>query len=208
MIYLLSFDKSVVIRALEDVQKCSGEEYLEKIIQVPFDVPIAKLSLVHNVFIEKVNRVFNDIPYENFEREYWNYIFTDCISQFFNSIRDANWILNVYRFKYGLMHNETNFMDLLAITTLQVCETNIYNWIYENINSLIGSLQSAGGITGIDQKKIRNEYLTEFKTVYPDNPELMISEFRYYVLNFHGGLAVIHIIMITEPDEGISKIPA
>ena len=41
MIYLLSFDREVVARALSDEQKCNGEEYLEKIIQVPFEVPEA-----------------------------------------------------------------------------------------------------------------------------------------------------------------------
>lgn len=37
--YLLSYDKEIVVRALHDVQTCNGEEYLEKIIQVAFDVP-------------------------------------------------------------------------------------------------------------------------------------------------------------------------
>ena len=35
MIYLLSFDREIVSRALSDEQKCDGEAYLEKIIQVP-----------------------------------------------------------------------------------------------------------------------------------------------------------------------------
>ena len=42
MIYLLSFDREVVTRALQEEQNCNGEEYLEKIIQVPFDIPEAK----------------------------------------------------------------------------------------------------------------------------------------------------------------------
>ncbi len=45
--YLLSFDKDIVSRALGDVQGCNGQEYLEKIIQVPFDVPPLSLSLIH-----------------------------------------------------------------------------------------------------------------------------------------------------------------
>ena len=40
-IYLLAFDKNVVINALGKVQEGSGREYLEKIIQIPFEVPLA-----------------------------------------------------------------------------------------------------------------------------------------------------------------------
>ena len=35
MIYLLVFDKEIVVKALEKIQEGSGEEYLEKIIQMP-----------------------------------------------------------------------------------------------------------------------------------------------------------------------------
>ena len=148
---------------------------MEKIIQVPFDVPEAKFSLIHEVFFERVQNIFDDISWDNFDRGYWNEIFTNCISPFIRSIRDVNRIINVYRFKYGLMHNETNGIDLLAITTLQVCAPSIYNWIYENIGILSGSIQSAGGITGVDQKKNSEKYISKFKVLYPNNPECMLK---------------------------------
>ena len=130
MIYLLSFDKSVVIRALEDEQKCNGEEYLEKIIQVPFDVPEAKKSDVHELLFDQLNNLwFGEIPSGNFEKEYWSKVYNNCLSPLLNTIRDVNRVINVYKFKYGLLHSETNCIDLLAITTLQVCAPNIFEWI-------------------------------------------------------------------------------
>lgn len=82
MIYLLSFDKTVVVRALEDEQKCNGEEYLEKIIQVPFDVPEAKKSDVHNLLFEKLDNIwFDEIPCRNFEKEYWSKVYANCLSR-------------------------------------------------------------------------------------------------------------------------------
>ena len=38
-IYLLAFDKEIVARALTEVQQYDGEKYLEKIIQVPIEIP-------------------------------------------------------------------------------------------------------------------------------------------------------------------------
>ena len=61
-IYLLSFDKDIVSRALEDVQGCNGQEYLEKIIQVPFDVPPVDISRLYNVLFEKLDSIIY-LPY-------------------------------------------------------------------------------------------------------------------------------------------------
>jgi predicted KAP-like P-loop ATPase len=38
--YILSFDRKVVEKALDGEQGTSGREYLEKFIQVPFDLPL------------------------------------------------------------------------------------------------------------------------------------------------------------------------
>ena len=38
-IYLLAFDREVVVESLKSVQEGVGEEYLEKIVQIPFELP-------------------------------------------------------------------------------------------------------------------------------------------------------------------------
>lgn len=174
LIYLLSFDREVVVRALGEEQNCNGEEYLEKIIQVPFDIPEAKGELVQNVLFEKLDSLwFGETPCADFEKEYWDNVFRYCISPFIKSIRDVNRIINVYQFKYNLMHSETNCVDLLAITTLQISAPEIYTWIYENIGSICGSIYT-NGISGVEQKENYNRYIKIFQEVYT-NPEMMIQ---------------------------------
>ena len=54
-IYLLAFDKKVVIKALSQVQEGQGSEYLEKIVQIPFEVPqIDKFE---------INKYFKSVPF-------------------------------------------------------------------------------------------------------------------------------------------------
>lgn len=177
MIYLLSFDRSVVVRALEEEQNCDGEEYLEKIIQVLFEVPTASGSSVNRVF----SKMFADIIFEDsnpdltFDREYWDIVFPFCISPFIKTIRDAKRIVNAFEFKHGLIRGETNCVDLLAVTTLQVCAPEIYNWIRGRTEYLTGSAQSAGSITGEQQRKNCEEYLEMFRKVYPKAPHLMLQ---------------------------------
>lgn len=175
MIYLLSFDREVVARALSDEQKCNGDEYLEKIIQVPFDVPEVQMSSVHQLLFDRLDQLlFKEIPCDNFDKEYWDSVFQCCISPFIKGIRDVNRIINAYSFKYRLMHDETNCIDLLALTTLQICAPSIFNWIYQNEKKIVGSFYGFE-TNGVDQKKTRDDFLKEFEYVYKENPDLMLQ---------------------------------
>lgn len=56
MVYLLSYDKDIVARALDDVQGRRGAEYLEKIIQVPFDMPPINKYRVRSILKDEVKK--------------------------------------------------------------------------------------------------------------------------------------------------------
>ena len=199
MIYLLSFDKSVVVRALEEEQKCNGEEYLEKIIQVPFNVPEAKIEDIHRILFDQLDALWlGEDPCDNFEKEYWQEVYRNCLSPFINTIRDVNRIMNVYKLKYGLLHSETNCIDLLAITTLQVCASEISEWIKENTNRLVGS-SYALGISGIDQKKNRDAFLKEFEEI-TSNAELMLNALQVIFPKFSWNTGGYYFISETEDE--------
>lgn len=173
MIYLLSFDRTVVVRALSEEQKCDGEEYLEKIIQVPFDVPEAKKEQVHKVLFRELDKIIIGMSEDLFDKDHWGTIFRDCISKFIHSIRDVNRVVNAYKLKYKLMHSETNWVDLLCITTLQIAAPEIYSWIMNNISALAGTYYE--GISRVQQNENKKNYLAIFESVYPKNPELMLT---------------------------------
>lgn len=177
MIYLLSFDRNVVARALQKEQNCNGEEYLEKIIQVPFEVPEANHSLICDIFSNRYcNILFNETRMEtNFERNYWESILDKCISPFLNSIRDVNRIINTFEFKYNLMRNEINPIDLIALTTLQVCAPTIHEWIYNNSYLLMGSTENCGDATGKEVQEEQEHYLKICENVYRENASLMMN---------------------------------
>jgi predicted KAP-like P-loop ATPase len=74
-IYLLSFDKDVVINALKKVQEGSGNDYLEKVIQVPFEIPqISKREVEHFLF-KKLDELIKDVPEGRWDQTYWGNIY-------------------------------------------------------------------------------------------------------------------------------------
>lgn len=178
VLYLLSFDREIVARALTDEQKCDGEDYLEKIIQVPIDIPKINNNSIFGMFYEKYTDIIKEDFFKpEFDKRYLDIIFKECIHPFLKNIRDLKRILNVFEFKYNLMKVETNPVDLLAITVLEIYAKEIYEWIRYNISrdtyNILGAADSYNSILVEEIKDSIKHYNEKFKSLYPDNPQLM-----------------------------------
>lgn len=172
--YLLSFDKDIVVRALGDVQHCDGEEYLEKIIQVPFDVPPLSIQRLHNILFKKLDDLVEVHSGMEFDSERWSNVFNSCISPFINTLRDVNRFCNALAFMYSTVKEEVDFIDMAGICALRVFASSILKWIRENKFSLVGGY-NGGGVTLNDVKKREEEMLQRFKEIYPENPQVMLK---------------------------------
>ena len=62
VIYLLSFDRDVVQKALEQQPGINGQDYIEKIVQVSFDIPLAKQEKIAKILFEELDRILAGLP--------------------------------------------------------------------------------------------------------------------------------------------------
>ena len=131
-IYLLSFDKDVVINALKKVQEGPGNDYLEKVIQVPFEIPQISKSEVDHFLFSKLDELIKDIPESRWDQTYWGNIYHSGLKHLFHTIRDVNRYLNTLSFGLSLVKDEVNPIDFIAITAIQVFIPNLYKNIKEN----------------------------------------------------------------------------
>jgi predicted KAP-like P-loop ATPase len=137
-VYLLAFDKSVVVNALTKVQEGSGEDYLEKIIQIPFEVPLADKNEIEKLLFSQLNLMIHDIPEDRWNQTYWGNIYHSGIRHFINTIRDVTRYVNSLRLSLEMVKEELNPIDFLAITALQVFQPEIYIGIRENKDIFAG----------------------------------------------------------------------
>lgn len=153
MIYVLAFDYDVVIRALGEVQHGDGKEYLEKIIQVPFEIPAPSMTDIHEALFSKLNAILGNMPEEQWEKEIWAELFQYGIKKYIKSIRDVIRYTNVFSLKYELLKDETNPADLLGLTCLQVFEPTIYSKLHNYKDVLCGENEgySYENKTGIEK---------------------------------------------------------
>lgn len=141
-IYVLAFDYDVVVRALGKVQHGDGKEYLEKIVQVPFEIPVPNIDDIHEALFSKLNGILGDIPEEDWDKETWAELFQQGIKNYIRSIRDVIRYTNVFSLKYELLKNETSAADLLGLTCLQVFEPTVYSKLPSYKDILCGEKRS------------------------------------------------------------------
>lgn len=133
-IYVLSFDREVVTKALEKVQEGNGDHYMQKILQISITVPVTDHFTLQQIFQQKLQKIIADLPPEKFNQDYWNTMFQYGIAKHLTSLRIINRILNIFTFKYNLLKNDVNCIDLLALVTLECIEPKAFEILskYEN----------------------------------------------------------------------------
>ena len=131
-VYLASFDKDVIIKALNLAGWGSGVEYLEKIIQVPFEIPMISKREVGEYLLKKIAELLRKIPPHRFDSTYWGDVYHTGFRDFFNSIRDVNRYINALKFSFDMVKRELNVVDFLIITSIQVFAFGVFSAIRDN----------------------------------------------------------------------------
>jgi predicted KAP-like P-loop ATPase len=131
VVFLLAFDREKVVQLLNSVNNSTdGDNYLEKIIQYPIEVPQPNESSVWNYFIEELYVCIGKELDINENLDLKN-ILDNGLYNLVTNIRNAKRYLNTFLFNYTSIGTETYMPDLIGITTIQVFAPDIYKRIIE-----------------------------------------------------------------------------
>ena len=131
-IYLLAFDKNVVINALMRVQEGYGLEYLEKVVQIPFEVPLIPKQKVEELLFSQLNQSLEGTVKAKWDHDHWSRIYNAGLKCFFRNIRDVNRYINTFQFGFEIVKDEVNPVDFSAITAIQVFMPEVFYGIRDN----------------------------------------------------------------------------
>lgn len=159
LIYILSMDRDVVARALTEVQNIDGNDYLEKIVQIPFEIPKIGKDKLQNILNNKIENIINSSNEKiDININYWSKVYFKCIEPYINTIRDVNRVINTFQFRFPVLKQEICFEDLFAITVLEVLEPKLYKWIRENKTFLLSQSYSTDDFEFVN-KQINDEFI-------------------------------------------------
>lgn len=193
-VYILTFDKNVVVTALNKLQEEQGLEYLEKVIQVPFEVPLISKRQVERLLQSELDELIRELPQEKLDPIRWGNVYYGALRHFFANIRDVKRYINYLKFGFNLVKEELNVVDFLAVTAIQVFIPATYYGVRDNKDLFSGIFESSGGDNELikGQARKRCDEIINSSTIYPQEKlkELLTMLFpkleAVYSNNYYG----------------------
>lgn len=191
-VYLLAFDKAVVTESLKEQSEESGKNYMDKIVQLDFDVPVVNNSKILDYFTEQLKKIWAKLPEESAKRysiensPHWLGVSRGGINDFLVSIRDVKRFVNSLNFNLLQMHQnevmEVNPIDFIAIDAIRIFAPNFYSFMKHRKTlfvPIIGEQKSAEAraeeIKSAIEKFVSDEFkkptLNIIKTLFPQTYE-------------------------------------
>ncbi len=131
-VYLVAFSKTSVEAALQPVSPGDPREYLQKIVQVEFNLPLIDEPTLTRLILEEFNATLASFSLETLEETRFGNMFHMGFRESFQTLRDLRRYFNLLRFALVLMKDDTNFVDLAAIQSIALFCPELYSAIGRN----------------------------------------------------------------------------
>ena len=135
-IYLLSFDKEVVVNSLNNVPKDFRNDFIEKIIQIPIVVPEISDYSLNNYIQHEIKELYYEYLKDNFRGEDEFKKVSHIIGYFIKNIRDLKRYMNAIEF-YSTFMCELNINDMFILIAIHTFEYEIYLKIKDELKVFI-----------------------------------------------------------------------
>ncbi len=130
VIYVLVFDRGRVEQALSE-EGVPGRAYLEKILQLSFDVPMIPTAVLRTQVFERLNIVLQEIDDLRFNGAIWPDVYVDIIDPLIGSLRDVTRLALSARPTLRALGQQIEAVDLLALEAIRVFRPEIFQALHD-----------------------------------------------------------------------------
>lgn len=128
IIYVLAFDRVRVEQALSE-NGISGRTYLEKIVQLSFDIPQAPEKLFRSQVVEELDRIFTPVTNATLDNRRWIDVYFEVIGPLFSNMRDVKRYAISVKPTIKDLGDEIDLVDLLAMEALRIFRPELFQWL-------------------------------------------------------------------------------
>ncbi|MFF3379336.1 P-loop NTPase fold protein [Streptomyces sp. NPDC002680] len=134
--YLLAYDEKTLLDLIQQTNVAAGDrvrarDYMEKIVQVRFDVPPMRPKQASMLLDEAINELTDryeiSVSQEDISR--FSAAYRDHISSFLTTPRSVNRYMAQIDALYDALNDEVNFIDFCLVTFLRTFEPEVYKHI-------------------------------------------------------------------------------
>lgn len=141
VIYLLALDRDVAVQAIGQQIGIPGEDYLKKIIQVPFELPPVDRVALQAVMFHRLDEILGDSSGSPFDQSYWEGVFCEGIYPLIQVPRDVVRFTNTLSVTYPAVRGEVNLVDFIALEAIRVFLPRLYDIVRTNSERFSGHIE-------------------------------------------------------------------
>lgn len=137
IVYVLSYDRSLVSKQINSVLGINGQKYLDKIVQYSRHLPIAIYSDLTTILNNQIINILEKVDHETSTRfaEVWENIAIHYIK----TPRDVNKCGLWFKIAHNNLKDYTDVVDLFLLEVINLCDNELYLLIKENIFTFTNS---------------------------------------------------------------------
>ncbi len=153
--YVLAFDRTAVASALKEIGVDSGEEYLEKIVQISFDLPAISDATLSSFLVQGIDSLIAKYKPAHFDMHRFGNLFHAGCRNCFGSVRHVRRFLNGLEFSLSLIGQEVNGVDIIGIETLKTFYPRTFDAVRNNKQLFAGHIDPLTKELGAPQYRER-----------------------------------------------------
>lgn len=169
VIYILAYDHDIVTEALKHVDGKNGKDFMEKIVQVPVQMPAFSGTDLLNYFGKELRKIIPEKLYTEDKAIYYTTTgktvenrIHKALLPYLRSIRDCNRILNAFQVRYLICSQFCDADDLLCIVVLNIYEPELISYIINHPNSVyLQDINTSPNSSEYNPEKFRKEFKTK-----------------------------------------------
>ena len=136
VIYIAAFDRTRVEDALTE-QGFPGRDYLEKILQLGIDLPVAPPHALDQEIFRAIDQVLSEIDNSGrFHETDWPDVFVEVIRPLLGNIRDVRRYVSAIHGTVRDLNGQVALVDVLALEAVRVFRPDLFHEIRKTIDGL------------------------------------------------------------------------
>lgn len=137
LVYVIAFDRSRVEAALE-LDHFAGRRYIEKIVQLPLDVPTIPEQLLREFIADAIEQAVSEsCDMSQFAAPRWYHIFNDLIVPLISNLRDVRRYALALHGAAKAIGREVNIVDLVALEAIRLFRPDWYRIVARSPESFL-----------------------------------------------------------------------
>jgi len=120
IIYLLAFDRAKVERALDQDGLDDGRSYLDKIVELSFDLPATSQHALGDLLLKGLDQAISGIETGPFDPALWADVLVRVLSPLLSTPRDVNRYLAALPAGLRMIGDEVALVDVLALEAIRL----------------------------------------------------------------------------------------